>query len=136
MSFLPKSACPLRKVIGPALMLTVVGIAASCSQDPSPASVYPLEAPWGRSADLRQVLENSFDNIRCAAEDEWMTLRVKFALFEHIKPHDSELHVSTHRGVVKLSGRVNSLQTAAAAVTLVRNMEDVRGVVEDLIVAE
>ena len=67
-------------------------------------------------------------SLREGAGDATITTRVKTALLNDPRVARFQVEVETFRGVVMLSGEVDSPAAAAAVVSVVRSVEDVREV--------
>ena len=70
-----------------------------------------------------------------AVRDTKITAKVKSSLHSAGISKDSDIHVTTTAGMVKLAGSVPSSETAERAVQLARQTEGVKGVTNDLTVA-
>jgi len=64
-------------------------------------------------------------------DDSVVTVKVKSALMADDRTRGTEFAVTTHKGVVQLSGFVDSADEQARATTVARNVEGVQSVVND-----
>ena len=67
-------------------------------------------------------------------DDSVITTRVKTAIFKEDTLKSMQINVKTYKGVVQLSGFVNSAQNVAKAGEVARSVENVVSVENDLIV--
>ena len=67
-------------------------------------------------------------------DDATITTKVKAALFDDVGLKGFDIHVATYKGVVQLSGFVDSARTVAHATDVVNNVGGVQAVRNDLIV--
>jgi len=67
-------------------------------------------------------------------DDSVITTRVKTAIFKEDTLKTMQINVKTYKGVVQLSGFVNSAQNVAKAGEVARSVENVVSVENDLIV--
>jgi osmotically-inducible protein OsmY len=65
-------------------------------------------------------------------DDTVITTKVKAVIFEDATLKSSEINVETFKGVVQLSGFVNSREDIDRAVTLTRDVKGVTGVRNDM----
>ena len=65
-------------------------------------------------------------------EDSDVTTKVKAAIFSDVLTKDSEINITTFKGVVQLSGFVNSQAAVDRAVELARGTSGVKGVANDM----
>lgn len=65
-------------------------------------------------------------------EDSDVTTKVKAAIYNDPLAKDSEIHVSTFKGIVQLSGFVSSQAAVDRAVELARGVSGVKGVTNDI----
>jgi osmotically-inducible protein OsmY len=65
-------------------------------------------------------------------DDTVITTRVKAAIFEDANLKSAEINVETFKGVVQLSGFVNSQTDIDRAVTLTRSVSGVKSVKNDM----
>ena len=65
-------------------------------------------------------------------DDTVITAKVKAVIFEDATLKSSEINVETFKGVVQLSGFVNSREDIDRAVTLTRDVKGVTGVRNDM----
>ena len=65
-------------------------------------------------------------------DDSVITAKVKAAIFEHASLKSAEINVETFKGVVQLSGFVNSAADIQRAVQLVQGISGVRSVRNDM----
>ena len=65
-------------------------------------------------------------------DDSVITAKVKAAIFEHASLKSAEINVETFKGVVQLSGFVNSAGDIQRAVQLVQGISGVRSVRNDM----
>ena len=64
-------------------------------------------------------------------DDSVVTVKVKSALMADDQTRGTQFAVTTHKGVVQLSGFVDSADEQARATTVARNVEGVQSVVND-----
>jgi len=86
-------------------------------------------------SDTLDAAKHAAKRTATAMRDTKITAKVKVALHEAGITEDSQIHVSTRAGIVKLRGRVPSSDTAMRAEQLAKQTEGVRGVTNDLRVA-
>jgi len=67
-------------------------------------------------------------------EDSWLTNRVRTALINERGVTSGQIHVETFRGVVQLSGFVDSQEMAAKAANAARHVSGVKGVEDNMTV--
>jgi len=67
-------------------------------------------------------------------EDSWITNRVRTALINERGVTSGQIHVETFRGVVQLSGFVDSQEMAAKAANAARHVSGVKGVEDNMTV--
>ena len=67
-------------------------------------------------------------------DDSVITTRVKTAIFKEDTLKSMQINVKTYKGVVQLSGFVNSAQNVAKAGEVARSVENVVSVENDLLV--
>jgi osmotically-inducible protein OsmY len=65
-------------------------------------------------------------------EDSDVTTKVKAAIYNDPLAKNNEINVSTYKGVVQLSGFVNSQAASDRAVDLARSASGVKGVTNDM----
>jgi hypothetical protein len=65
-------------------------------------------------------------------EDTDVTTKVKAAIYNDPQVKDNEIHITTFKGVVQLSGFVNSQAAVDRAVLLTRGVSGVKGVTNDM----
>lgn len=65
-------------------------------------------------------------------EDSDVTTKVKAAIFNDVLTKDSEINISTFKGMVQLSGYVNSQAVVDRAVELARGASGVKSVANDM----
>ncbi len=65
-------------------------------------------------------------------DDSVITAKVKAAIFEHASLKSAEINVETFKGVVQLSGFVNSQSDINTAVTVARGVKGVQAVKNDM----
>lgn len=65
-------------------------------------------------------------------DDSVITTKVKAAIFNEPTLKASEINVETYRGVVQLSGFVNSPDDERKAIEVARNIEGVKSVKDDM----
>lgn len=65
-------------------------------------------------------------------EDSDVTTKVKAAIYNDVQTKDSEINVSTFKGVVQLSGFVRSQAVADRAVELTRSTSGVKNISNDM----
>jgi len=66
--------------------------------------------------------------------DSWLTFHTKLALFADERVSSADVHVTTHRGVIALRGKVNSEAELQAAGETARSIEGAREVSNQLTV--
>ena len=109
-----------------ALMLSLGGIAA------------PGLAAQGTGSDMTASAERTVKNAGATATqevtDSWLTLQSKLALLADERVSSADVHVTTQRGVITLRGKVDSEAEQLAAGEIVRTIEGVREVSNQLMV--
>jgi pyruvate,water dikinase len=93
-------------------------------------SLYPLPEQTGPIEVLRLYI--NFNAIRRVVDDAAITAKVKAALVDAKEVSALNVNVTTYRGVVQLSGFVDSTTAAARAGEVARQIEGVRSVENDL----
>lgn len=81
---------------------------------------------------MLQKMEQKGKSATTAVTDSWVTSKVKIALFadERVKGH--QVNVSTTKGTVYLRGKVDSEEAKTAAADVVKSVEHVKGVQNEL----
>jgi len=67
-------------------------------------------------------------------DDSVITTKVKAAIFNEETPKSMQINVETYKGVVQLSGFVDSAQSVKKAGDVARSVENVKDVKNDLVV--
>lgn len=83
-------------------------------------------------ATVGEKIDNSMQKMGHFFDDSATTAKVKATLMESDVLKGSDISVTTHQGVVKLNGFVTSQDQAASAVTLVKRVEGVKSVSDQL----
>ncbi len=131
----------VKRMIVPAAILGLAITVPVLAQDsPGYPSASESMHQAGESAeqagsDTVQAAKHAAKGTATAMRDTKITAKVKVALQEAGITENSQIHVSTTAGVVKLRGRVPSSDTAMRAEQLAKQTEGVRGVTNDLRVA-
>jgi hyperosmotically inducible protein len=119
-------------VIG-ALAIAVPAAAQDSAAKPAGESMHQAgESMKQAGSDTLNAAKQAAKGTATAMSDAKITAKVKLALHDAGISKQGEIHVSTTAGVVELSGRVPSSNTAVQAVQLARETEGVRSVNNDL----
>lgn len=94
------------------------------------------EAAEKAGSETLKAAKHAGEGTVTAMRDAKITAKVKLALHEDKMTGDSEIHVNTVAGVVKLRGSVGSADTAARAEQLAKQTEGVKEVDNKLTVSE
>ena len=95
------------------------------------------EVQIAKSVDGVQAVQNKLkikdgqSSAGAVLDDSVVTVKVKTALMADDKTKADQIAVTTNKGVVQLSGFVDSADEQARAATVARNVEGVRSVVND-----
>jgi hyperosmotically inducible protein len=84
-----------------------------------------------QSVDSKLMVKNGKSSAGNVLDDSVVTIKVKSALMTDDKTRGSEIAVATNKGIVQLSGFVDSADEQARAATVARNVEGVQNVVND-----
>jgi hyperosmotically inducible protein len=84
-----------------------------------------------RSVDNKLMVQDGKSSAGGVLDDSVVTVKVKSALMADERTKASDIAVSTNKGVVQLSGFVDSADEQQRATSVARNVEGVRNVVND-----
>ena len=88
----------------------------------------------GHVASAERTVKNAGATATREVTDSWLTLQTKLALLADERVSSTDVHVTTHRGVITLRGKVDSEAEQQAAGEIAGTIEDVQEVNNQLTV--
>lgn len=94
-------------------------------------STLAQSVPGVQSVDNKLMVRSGPSTAGTVLDDSVVTVKVKTALLSDSRTNGSAIAVTTNKGVVQLSGFVDSADAQARAASVARNVEGVQSVVND-----
>jgi hyperosmotically inducible protein len=88
----------------------------------------------GPGASAERTVKDAGKTATREVTDSWLTLQTKLALLADERVSSADVHVTTHRGVIALRGKVDSAAEQKAAEEIALNIEGQKQVVNQLTV--
>src|SRR6202048_4378443 len=82
---------------------------------------------------VADTAKRAYHKVAAVVKDSVLTTKAKAQLLRNEETKDSTIHVSTHRGVVTLSGQVDSKEKAEQAQEVVAQIDGVKNIRNELI---
>jgi hyperosmotically inducible periplasmic protein len=110
------------------------------------AGEQPDQAPYAEKQEsaaekTERAANNAVEKVKGAAQtaskefgDSWITLKTKLSLFADERVSSTDVHVTTHRGVIVLTGKVGSEEARQAAEVNAAKIEGAKKVENHLVV--
>jgi hyperosmotically inducible periplasmic protein len=115
--------------------LTQAGKQVERSTENAEHKIEQVKENAGKELDIaKESVVTKAETAESYVDDSVITLKVKAAILDEATLNASKFEVSTVNGVVTLSGTVDSEQSKAKAIDLVKSQEHVKAVQADLIV--
>jgi hyperosmotically inducible periplasmic protein len=92
------------------------------------------ETGSGPGASAERTVKDAGKTATREVTDSWLTLQTKLALLADERVSSADVHVTTHRGVITLRGKVDSEAEQKAAEEIALNIEGQKQVVNQLTV--
>ncbi len=91
------------------------------------------EGAENAASDVANTAKRAYHKGAAELKDSVLTTKAKAALLRNEETKDSTIHVSTHRGVVTLMGKVDSKEKAEQAQEVVTRVDGVKNIRNELI---